>query len=313
MADEYPASQPSPDSQESSAASHDLTQAYELLEELLRNGNGVVSTMQLKRQLIKKLAISEPKANEIVYTLQFPDVVAQRTGKQGVMTYHHGRSFYSQSKYNEVQARTEKEADAKGHEAEASEDEPESPTVSRQNRQEEARLGAYVKTLLEDIYGSDFMPDDVDYVFDVHNERPGSTYENVDLIAVHWRSEKTVDLVSVEVKLDFSATAVHQACNYARFSNRVWVAAVVSSDVPEAAMELRSANQGLFDYAVSCGLGIIACRRRQGGAYHPFPIHWPRWHYPEPVESELFLERYRAVFEQAQVVEPRQKRRSARF
>jgi hypothetical protein len=113
--------------------------------------------------------------------------------------------------------------------------------------------------------------------------------------------------------LDISATAVHQACSYARFSNRVWIAAVVSSDISEAALELRGNNPGLFDYVISRGIGIIACRRRQGGAYQPVPIHWPCWQSSEPVEKEQFLERYRSWFEQAEVIEPLQRRRAARF
>jgi hypothetical protein len=57
--------------------------------------------------------------------------------------------------------------------------------------------------------------------------------------------------VSVEVKLDFSAKAVHQACSYCRFSHRVWVACAVSSEATDAGLELRSADPGLFDYALA--------------------------------------------------------------
>jgi hypothetical protein len=292
-----------------------LGRAYELLQQLLSENHGATSSIQLKRALITRLAIEEPEARSLMVELQFLDEsAAQRIGKTEAKTYHYGRTFYSKDRYEEVLAQTDKEADTKEQEAEGKPDEEEDrETETRQNRQEEARLGAYVKRLLTDIYASDFAPDESEYVFDVHNERPGSTYENVDLIAVHWRTESTGDLVAVEVKLQFTAIAVHQACNYTRFSHRVWVGALVTSDVTEAALELRSVAPGLFDYAVSRGLGIIACRRTQGRGYQVFPIHWPRWQDPEPVERQQFLERYRRVFEQAGVLEPKAKRRLARF
>jgi hypothetical protein len=53
-------------------------------------------------------------------------------------------------------------------------------------------------TVLENIYQSEHTPEDSDYVFDVHSDRPGSEFENVDLLAVHWRSAKSVELVAVE-------------------------------------------------------------------------------------------------------------------
>jgi hypothetical protein len=133
----------------------------------------------------------------------------------------------------------------------------------------------------------------------------------VDLIAVHWRSENTVDLVSIEVKLEFSAKAVHQASSYTRFSHRVWVACAVNSEPSEAALEIRSKDPGLFDYAVARGIGILACRHAKGRSYEAFPIHWPSWHNPEPVEKDRFVERYRSQFEQAGVAE--KKKRSAKY
>jgi hypothetical protein len=117
--------------------------------------------------------------------------------------------------------------------------------------------------------------------------------------------------VSIEVKLEFSATAVHQACSYMRFSHRVWVACVVTSEATDAALELRTTDSGLFDYVLSRGIGVLACKRTQGRGYVVFPIHWPQWQNPEPVEKELFIERYRAFFEQAGVVE--KQRRSANY
>jgi len=309
---------PVADSSDTADSSRVLGRSFEVLEQLLQKNNGVVSSVQLKKELMARLKMVEPEARNLMVGLQILDeATAQLIGKPDAKTYHHGRSFYSKLKYDiDVLTQTDKEADTKEQEAGEAKEEKvladEAP-ISRQNRGEEARLGPYVMRLLEDIYASELATKDIKYVFDVHNERAGSTYENVDLIAVHWRSETTVDLVAVEVKLDFSATAVHQACNYTRFANRVWVAAVVKGEGSEAARSLRLINNGLFEYAVSRGLGIIACRRTKGSAYQAVPIHWPRWQNPEPIEREQFLERYRAVFEQAEVLEPEKKRRAARF
>src|SRR5206468_3414600 len=123
--------------------------------------------------------------------------------------------------------------------------------VTRANRQEEARLTTYVKRALESLYSTDFIPDDASFTFDVHSERPGSTFENVDILAVHWRSPSVVDLITVEVKLDFVPQVVQQALHYLCFSNRVWIAIPVSSDPSQAAIELRDRNPQLFEYVIN--------------------------------------------------------------
>ena len=73
---------------------------------------------------------------------------------------------------------------------------------------------------LEDLYFSESNADEKDFVFDVHSYRKGSSFENTDLIAIHWRSDKVYDLIAVEVKLGFSAQVVQQALSYTRFSHR---------------------------------------------------------------------------------------------
>jgi len=294
-----------------------LGKAYDLLQKLLGENDGVASSIQLKRTRVSQASLPEEVASQCIKELQFLDAHADaRVGRKNAKTYHSGRSFFSKEKYEEALAETEKEAEAKGQEAEETPETEEREKETPQNRQEEARLGVYVKTALETIYDSDHALEDHPYVFDVHSDRPGSAFENVDLLAVHWRSEntvgeKTVDLVSIEVKLEFSAKAVHEACSYTRFSHRVWVACAVNSEPPEAALELRSKDPGLFDYAVARGIGILACRHAKGRSYEIFPIHWPVWQDPEAVEKDRFVERYRSHFEQAGVAEKR--KRSARY
>ena len=295
------------------ASVENLGNVYDLLQQLLKTSEGMVSNVQFKRDIISKLKLPEHLAAQCVKVLQFLDdaEAEQRVGRKGAKTYYHARSFLSKERYSDALLQTDNEAEQKGQEAQ-NEREPEQPEKeSRQNRQEEARLGVYVKAAMERIYDSENVSKDTPHVFDVHQERPGSSFENVDLIAIDWRSATTVDLVSIEVKLDFSAIAVHQACSYMRFSHRVWVACVVTSEANSAALELRTTDSGLFDYVLSRGIGILACRRTQGRGYVVFPIHWPQWQNPEPVEKELFIERYRATFEQAGVVE--KQRRSAKY
>lgn len=163
---------------------------------------------------------------------------------------------------------------------------------------------------MEELYASDAGPEDKPFVFDVHSARKGSSFENVDLIAVHWRPRNVCDLITVEVKLEFSAHAVQQALNYARFSHRAWVAVLVESG---SASELVRKAPTLFEYAISRGLGILACRRRQGKSYDVFPVHWPLRNQLDPLEEEEFHERYREHLEQAGVIEPRNGWRFPRF
>ena len=100
----------------------------------------------------------------------------------------------------------------------------------------------------------------------MHRDRPGSEFENVDVIAVHWRSDEVAEIVTVEVKLDFTARAVQQASNYRRFSDRVWLAVPVTAKLTLAANELRETDPLLFDHVVDVGLGILACRKSRGAA-----------------------------------------------
>lgn len=158
---------------------------------------------------------------------------------------------------------------------------------------------------LEDLYASESGPADRPCVFDVHHERPGGTFENVDLVAVHWRSNKIAEIVSVEVKLDFTSRLVQQANNYRRFSDRVWISVPVQAELGQAAAELRAMDERLFDHVVDLGLGVLACRRRQGRSYEVVPIHWPVRNVPEPLEREMFVEWHRGLLEDAGAVAPR--------
>jgi hypothetical protein len=177
--------------------------------------------------------------------------------------------------------------------------------IERRNRQEERRLGTYVVSTLENIYQSDHTPDDAPYVFDVHNDRAGTEFENVDVMAAHWRSPKVVELVAVEVKLDFTARLVQQARNYGRFADRVWIAVPVLAEAADASGALREFDPLLFEHVIDTGLGILACRRRPGRSYEVLPVHWPRRMHADQVEKEAFLERYRRQFETAGVLAPR--------
>jgi hypothetical protein len=226
---------------------------------------------------------------------------------------YHGRSFYTEEAFKRTLSRTESEADSAAekaavpHESEPRDDEEndEAAPVKRSRRQAEARLVRYVVEALSDIYSSEVGVDDKDIAFDVHNERAGSDFENVDAIAVHWRSKEVVELVAVEVKLDFTARLVQQANNYRRFADRVWVALPIQAPVGRAAVELRETNARLFEYLTTIGIGILACHRRRGSVYEVYPVQWPLRCLADPIERHEFIERHYETFEDAGLVGPR--------
>jgi hypothetical protein len=132
-----------------------LGNAYDLLQKLLSENDGVASSVHLKRTLISQASLLEEVASQCIKELQFLDAHADaRLGRKNAKTYHSGRSFFSKEKYEQALADTEKEADAKGQEAKEAPEPEEREKEAPQNRQEEARLGVYVKTALETIYES---------------------------------------------------------------------------------------------------------------------------------------------------------------
>jgi hypothetical protein len=212
-----------------------------VLGDLLGSNDGVVSSIELKRELEKHGVLN---ARDLVVELKFfdPESSVERGIPVPSFGFRHlGRSFYSEGQYREElkkqQEAATKEAEVATDEA-ADDVESEEPT-SRTNRQEEARLVTYVKTALEDLYSSDSNLADKSFVFDVHSHRKGSSFENTDLIAIHWRSREICDLITVEVKLEFNAQVVQQALSYTRFSHRVWVGVPVEAD---SHAELRERN-----------------------------------------------------------------------
>ncbi len=284
--------------------------AFQVLEGLLKSSNGCVSSRALRTELEEKHGI--PDARPVVVALKYFDPESSRERGSPLPNFkfrHLGRSFYSEDKYDQE---VKKQEDTTTNEAEkASSREvadtvPEEVAVSRSYRQEEARLVQYVKRALEDLYTSDANSDEYPCVFDVHSSRPAGSFENVDLIAVHRLPLDFCDLVTVEVKLEFNAQVVHQAVSYTRFSHRVWIAVPVDTDSHSS--ELRDLNLSLFEYAISRGLGILACRRRRGKSYEVFPIHWPLKNQLDPLAEEQFKERYRTEFEEAGILEAKKKR-----
>ncbi|MBI2192622.1 MAG: hypothetical protein HYU36_11625 [Planctomycetes bacterium] len=292
----------------------DLAKAYDLLQCLLEEDGGIVSTQKLRKYLEKQLSIDEKNARGAVNGLKFlGDEDVQEMGRPEAKIFHQGWNFYSAEKYREVQKQTEEEAEKKISRDEENKEKQDETTPAKYNH-EETKVARYVQKLLETIYASDEVLEEDDggdeeheFVFDVQNYKPGSAYENVDLIAVHWRNAQRVEVVAVEVKLGFDPKAIHQACNYTRFCHRVWVAVCIKAKLTEAGNELRSQNLGLFEYAVSQGLGIIACRRTQGKGYEALPIHWPRLQNPDPAEKDEFVQKYRENFVKAGVIEKKKR------
>jgi hypothetical protein len=290
----------------------------QVLRELLQQNGGIVSSRAMRQALERKKV---PDARRLVVSMKFFDFDAPHEEgelKPPFRWHSHAKSFYSEEAYAKLQNAQEQKA-TRAEEVAVAEPEPEeeehdTPAKERRrNRQEERRLGTYVVSTLENIYQSDCTPEEAPYVFDVHNDRAGTEFENVDVMAVHWRSPKVVELVTVEVKLEFTARLVQQARNYGRFSDRVWLAVPVLAEAADAAGALREFDPLLFEHVVDSGLGILACRRRPGRSYEALPVHWPRRMRPDPVEKDGFLERYRRQFEQAVVLAPRSGHRFPAF
>src|SRR5579859_719943 len=252
------------------------TVGTQVLRDLLQQNGGVVSSFAVRHALEQRKV---PDARRLVVSLKYFDFDAPPEDgrpKPPFRWYSHAKSFYSEERFaklqtaQEQQARTAEQAEAEQTrvvEADVDEEEPDAPQKERRrNRQEERRLGTYVVSALENIYQSDHTPDEAPYVFDVHSDRAGTEFENVDVMAAHWRSPKVVELVTVEVKLDFTARLVQQARNYGRFSDRVWLAVPVLAEAADASGALREFDPLLFEHVVDAGLGVLACRRRPGVA-----------------------------------------------
>lgn len=293
----------------------DWKTAVSVLQGLLASEGGSVSSITLRRDLQRR---GIANAKDLVLKLRFFDFAGEADPtmpRPDFKFYHRGRSFYSEQAFREVEAETEAQAEEAGSTATIErlpDEDAETESPRRSSRQEEARLITYVKTALEGLYDSEFRPERAPFVFDVHNSRAGSDFENVDLLAFHWRSPDIVDTVTVEVKLDFTARLVQQANNYRRFSNRVWLAVVCNSPASDAADELRETDPLLFDYILDLGIGILGCRRTRGRSYEVSALQWPRLLIAEPLERDMFVERQRPTFEDAGIV-PRDRTRFPRL
>ncbi len=282
----------------------DLGKAREILLDMLRQHEGCVSTRVLRRHFQAK---GIRNVTEMIAKLKFYEPSDTGPGDEA-RHYHRGRSFYSEEAFRQLEENTRVAADAEAEEAESETLDVKIVAPTREYRQDEARLVTYVKGRLDDVYATEFGPE-CEYVFDVHNDRAGSGYENVDLVAVHWRSDEIIELVTVEVKLDFNVKLVQQAANYIRFSDRVWIAMPVAAQLVDAAAELRELDPLLFEHIVELGMGILACRRGRGGSFEVVPVHWPRLQNPARLEKARFLERHRGIFEEACIVAPRESQR----
>jgi hypothetical protein len=283
----------------------DVKGAKSILVELLQKNKGSVST----RAFIKKL---EQKGFESIKDIVRKFKFSDDNDLEAEGIYHKGRSFFNEKAYHEELEKSEEEADQSEKEEEADEVEEVEEEVEiserRRNKKEEARLVTYVKSALENIYDTQYGPE-AEIAFDVHNDRAGNSYENVDLIAIDWRSDDVVETIAVEAKLYFNVKLVQQAKNYTRFADRVWIAVNVKVGAAEAAAALREENPLVFDYVVDSGIGILGCKRNQGKSYDVFPIHWPSLNNPNKLEKNEFIKRHLSVFQEAKVVAPESKER----
>jgi hypothetical protein len=173
------------------------TVGTQVLRDLLQQSGGIVSSLALRHALEQRKI---PDARRLVVSLKYFDFDAPAEDgrpKPAFRWYSHARSFYSEEQFaklktaQEQQATTAEQSEAVTAPEVETEDEEQDvpPKERRRSRQEERRLGTYVVSALESIYQSDHTPEDTAYVFDVHNERAGSEFENVDVMAAHWLAE----------------------------------------------------------------------------------------------------------------------------
>jgi len=289
-----------------------LSSTCVLLKDLLAKNNGVVSSRALRKHLMDTLKIDDD-TSRLLITRLYTEV---NPCGEGILSK--GRSFYTKERYESADASIQAQADIAASK-EAAIDiatpvvvEP-VPTKSEYvaNKQEEARLNTYVIEALKQIYSTEFIDDSTPYVFDVHNDRPGSVYENVDIVGVHFRNEGVAEIFAIETKLEFTAKAMQQALNYTRFANRVWLAVPVTTH--EGAEELRAIDESLFEYAVAKGIGILACRKAKGRSYDVRAVHYPTRQTIDPVDRAIFVERYRPNFEASGLIERKQQRKASVF
>ena len=286
----------------------------QILEALLAD-NGFTSTQKLKGKL------REHGHTDV-------DKVIDELSKETAVWRKHMRSFYTLEKYAAMKAAdTSNPSEEDGSDDDEDDIEVRSSDLqvgreahppgiikvareSRRQNRESKLCNNYLHAFLKSLYHSDKKPEDCDNVFVVQDQRPSSDFRNVDLIAVHWRTETVVELVTVEAKLHFTSQLVQQAANYTRFSHRVWIAVVVDAgvEVEELAAELREKDPLLFEYVLSLGLGIVACQKGRGGSFNCYAIQWPRRQNPEQFETITFQEDYRETFEQAGVLETRKRK-----
>lgn len=287
-----------------------LSSTCAILKDLLVKNNGVVSSRALRKHLMDVLKIDDDTSRALITRLY------TEVNPCGEDILSKGRSFYTKEKYASADASVQAQADIAANK-EATAPEPPLAVVESvktdyvANKQEEARLNTYVIEALKQIYSTEFVDDSTPYVFDVHNDRPGSVYENVDIVGVHFRNEGVAEIFAIETKLEFTAKAIQQALNYTRFANRVWLAVPVTTH--EGAEELRAIDESLFEYAVEKGIGILACRKAKGRSYEVRAVHYPKRQVVDPVDRVVFVERYRSNFEAAGLIERKQQRKASVF
>jgi hypothetical protein len=281
-----------------------VLKAVKQVSDLLKQGNGVVSTRRVKEVFSSEPEFLNFEQGGLDGLISQLKVVDWENYPQNTTRFHHqGRSFYSQEKYAEEQKAQQSESPDLCLTLSPGALQPQ-PQL-REYTQAEQRIVESVCDALRTIYGTEYGPE-ADYVFDVHNNRGGDQYENVDVLALDWRSDSHVELIAVEAKTSFNVQVVHQATHYMRFADRSWIAVKIDGELQKASSELRGENPSLFDYVLKLGIGILACKRRRGNnaRYEVLPIHWPSTSKWDPFERRRFIERYQEQLQSAKALPP---------
>ena len=296
----------------------DIIDLGRFLAQLLEQNEGRISSDQVLKEGPKILSLNESDFRKM------HDQIRKLSPKQqevlrndlGIDIHYQRRQWLTRERKN---LEADQRASAAAAEAEIADTDENADTTQDEpkrspNKQEEWRMSSYIMDYLSDLYmTSRFVPADTEVAFDVCDQRrkikgtSKGVWENIDVLAVDWRSDTAVDLVAVEAKLSFTSDAVMQAISYTRFADRVWLAVGCQTDSPLE--DLLFENRSLLDFAVGHGLGILCCKMGRGRSYDIIPVSYPRKQNPDEIERDRFKERYSTTLEAAKVLQPGQNRR----
>ena len=188
---------------DASGLSPEIINVGRFLARLLEQNDGKVSSDQVLREGPKFLSIDEAtfrRMHDEIRKLNPNEQEALRH-EFGIDIHYARRSWLtSERKNQEADQRAAAAAAEAAHAEETDISEiPEDEPKRSPNKQEEWRMSSYIMDYLSDLYSNGpFVPEDAEVAFDVCDQRrkikgtTKSVWENIDVLAVDWRSPTAV-------------------------------------------------------------------------------------------------------------------------